>query len=149
MSTNPIILEETFAVTGLNTEGTVYLRVSRIQCSNESGTLNIVSDINTEEFPISLNERLSIVLANSLELSGVTAKKNYDHSIYHRETRLNDCDYAMHGRVYSLDIDKDTLDVKVHISCGGLLTRIIGKLQSLRDIHYNSDIYILVKRVGR
>ncbi|CCW62388.1 unnamed protein product [Phytomonas sp. EM1] len=149
MSTNPIILEETFTVTGFNTEGSVYLRVSRIQCTNETGTLTITSDVNTEEFPISLNERLSIVLANSLELSGVTAKKHYDHSIYHRETRLNDCDYAMHGRVYALEVDESTLDVKVHISCGGLLTRIVGKLQSLRDIHYNSDIYILVKRVGR
>lgn len=149
MSQNPVILEDTFTVTGLNAEGTVYLRVSRIQCTNDDGSLTITSDINSEEFPVTLNERLTIMLANSLELSGMTGTKHYDHSIYHRETRLNDCDYAMHGRVYSHEVDESSLEVKVHISCGGLLTCLIGRPQSLRDIHYNSDVYVLVKRVGK
>lgn len=149
MALNPVILEDTFTVTGLNTEGTVYLRVSRIQCTSEDGSMSITSDINSEEFPVAISERLTIILTNSLELSGKTGSKHYDHSIYHRETRLNDCDYAMHGRVYGQEIDENTLDVIVHISCGGLLTRIIGKPQSLRDIHYNSDVYILMKRAGK
>lgn len=52
----------------------------------------------------------------------------------------------MHGRVYGHEIDENTLDIIVHISCGGLLMRITGKPQSLRDVHYNSDVYVLIKR---
>jgi len=135
MSANPVILEDTFTVIGLNTDGAVYLRVSRIQCTSEDGSLSVTADINSEEFPVAINDRLTIMLANSLELSGKTGSKQYDHSIYHRESRLNDCDYAMHGRVYGHEVDERSLEVKVHISCGGLLTRIIGKppMRSLRQ----------------
>lgn len=147
MSVNPVILEDTFTVNGVNTEGTVYLRVSRIRCVNQDGSLTITADINSEEFPVATNDRLTIVLANSLELGGKTGSKYYDHSVYHRETRLNDCDYAMHGRVYGHEVVENGLEVNVHISCGGLLTNIVGKPQGLRDVHYNSDIYILIKRV--
>lgn len=149
MSLNPVILEDTFVVTGLNPDGAVYLRVSRIQCATDGGDLNITMDVNTEQFPVSINERLTIILSTSLELGGQPGGKNYDHSIYHRPTRLNECDYAMHGRVYGHEVDEDSLNVAVHISCGGLLTRIIGKPQSLRDIHYNSELYILIKRSGQ
>jgi DNA-directed RNA polymerases I, II, and III subunit RPABC3 len=147
MSVNPVILEDTFTVNGVNTEGTVYLRVSRIRCVNQDGSLTITADINSEEFPVATNDRLTIVLANSLELGGKTGSKHYDHSVYHRETRLNDCDYAMHGRVYGHEVVENGLEVNVHISCGGLLTNIVGKPQGLRDVHYNSDVYILIKRV--
>ncbi|EAN90163.1 putative RNA polymerase B subunit RPB8 [Trypanosoma cruzi] len=145
----PVILEDTFTVTALNPDGVVYIKVSRIQCKNERGNITITSDINTEEFPVSLDDRLTIMLANSIELSGQSGAKHYDQSVYHRETRLQDCDYAMHGRVYGHEVDESSLDVKVHISCGGLLTQVIGTPQSLRDIHYNSDVYILIKRVGK
>lgn len=149
MSLNPVILEDTFSVHALNKNGTVYLRVSQIECANEDRSLTAVVDINAEEFPVSLNERLSITLANSLEMSGATGSKHYDHSVYHRETRLNDCDYAMHGHVYAQEVDESSLEVTVFISSGGLLTKISGKPQSLRDVRYNSDVYILIKRVGK
>ncbi|EPY35676.1 hypothetical protein STCU_00998 [Strigomonas culicis] len=58
----------------------------------------------------------------------------------------------MHGRVYGHEIvhqNSAEMRVQVHVSCGGLLTQIIGKPHSLRDIHYNSDIYILMKRAGK
>lgn len=149
MSRNPVILEDTFTVNALNKEGTVYLRVSQIECANEDRTVTAIIDINSEEFPVSLNERLSITIANSLEMSDSVGNAHYDHSVYHRETRLNDCDYAMHGHVYAQEVDESSLDVVVFISCGGLLTKISGKPGSLRDIQYNSDVYILVKRVGK
>lgn len=149
MSLNPVILEDTFTVTEINGDGAVYLRVSRIKCTNEDGDLLITADLNTEQFPVSLNERLTIMLASSLELNGQLSSPHYDHSMYHRPTRLNECDYAMHGRVYGHEVEEDSLDVAVHISCGGLLLRIVGKPQSLRDIHYNSELFILIKRAGR
>lgn len=149
MSLNPIILEDTFTVTEINKDGTVYARVSRIKCASEDGDLVVTSDINTEQFPVSINERLTIMLASSLEPGGEVGATTYDHSVYHRPTRLNECDYAMHGRVYGHEVKEDSLNVVVHISCGGLLTCIDGKPQSLRNIHYNSELYILIKRAGR
>lgn len=146
---NAVILEDTFTVTEVNLEKTVYARVTRITCVSDDGDLVVHSDFNTEQFPVSMNERLTIMLTSSLEPGGEVGSTTYDHSVYLRPTRLNECDYAMHGRVYGHEVKEDSLDVEVHISCGGLLTRIRGKPQSLRNIHYNSELYILVKRAGR
>lgn len=149
MTSNGILLEDTFEVLSINEEGKVYQRVSRIVCSNPSRTITIRADINTEEFPLSPGERLTIALANSLERSDQARQSTYDHSVYHRDTRLNDCDCAMHGRVYGFEKKESGGDVDVFISCGGLLTNINGPLESLQSIHYNSDVYILIKRVGK
>lgn len=149
MSVNPIILEDTFVVKEINEEGAIYHRVSRVKCASEEADLVMIADFNTEQFPVKVEDRLRIMLASSIELGGQTESNMYDHSIYHRHTRLDECEYAMHGRVYGHEVEEDSLNVSVHISCGGLLTRISGKPQSLRDIHYNSELYILVKRVGR
>eukprot|EP00796_Vickermania_ingenoplastis_P008335 gene8335-5842_t len=146
MSSNPILLEDTFVVTKINSEGAVYLRVSRIECVSEDGELTVISDINTEQFPVKLDERLTIMLASSIELGGQSeGSKSYDHSIYHRPTRLNECDYAMHGLVYGHEVEEHSLKVAVHISCGGLLTRVEGKPNSLRDIHYNDELFLLME----
>ncbi|KAH8616149.1 putative RNA polymerase Rpb8 [Trypanosoma vivax] len=118
MATVPVILEDAFTITALNPDGVVYKRVSRVQCKNEHGDLTVTSDVNTEEFPLFLGDRLTIMLANSIELSGQPGTKYYDQSVYHRDTRLQDCDYAMHGRVYGHEVDESSLEVKVHISCG-------------------------------
>nr|CCC95393.1 hypothetical protein, unlikely [Trypanosoma congolense IL3000] len=148
MASLPVILEDTFTVTARNPDGVVYSRVSRIHCKSQGRNLTITSDVNTEEFPLVVGDRLTITLANSIELQDQAGSKHYDQSVYHRNTRLQDCDYAMHGRVYSHEVDESSLEVRVHISCGGLLTQVIGSPQSLRDIHYNSNIYILMKLVG-
>lgn len=150
MSLNPIILEDTFIVTEINSGGVVYLKVARMKCANEDGSLVLTCDVNTEQFPVALNERLTITLATSLELTGgQPGSRYYDHSIYHRPTRLHECDYAMHGVVYGHEVVAGSLDVGVYISCGGLLCSIVGKPQSLRDILYDSELYILFKRAGR
>nr|CAJ43895.1 RNA polymerase I subunit RPB8 [Trypanosoma brucei brucei] len=148
MASSKVILEDTFTVAAVNEEGTVYSRVSRVRCTGEGGGLIITSDVNTGEFPLHSGDRLTIILTDSIELSEQAGSKHYDQSVYHRSTRLDDCDYAMHGRVYSMEVNGSSLDVTVHISCGGLLTQIVGKPQSLKDVHYNSDVYILMKRPG-
>lgn len=150
MSLNPIILEDTFTVTEINSDGAVYLKVARMKCASEDGDLILTCDVNIEQFPVALNERLTITLSTSLELTGgQPGSKHYNHSIYHRHTRLDECDYAMHGVVYGHEVEEDSLNVGVHISFGGLLCRIVGKPQSLRDILYDSELYILFKRAGR
>lgn len=150
MSLNPVLLEDTFTVTEINKEGVMYFKVSRVKCASEDGDMELICDIKTDDFPVALNERLIFTLATTLELNDTqSASTHYDHTIYHRPTRLHLCDYAAHGIVYGYEVKEDSLNVSVHISCGGLLCCFVGKPQSLRDIRYDSEIYILIKRAGR
>ena len=145
----PIILEETFLVERVDPDGRVYQRVSRMECVSATGALKITSDINVEEFPIAEQTYLVIALATTLNLDGSVEKKVYDHSIYHRDTLLNRYDYAMHGRVYDLSMDEGSGEVVAHISFGGLLTKVEGSSESLKDIQFNTDLFLLVKRASQ
>ncbi len=144
----PIILEDTFRIERLDPDGRVYQRVSRMECATATGSLKITSDINVEEFPLMENTCLVIALATTLNEDGTMEKKVYDHSVYHRATLLNRYDYAMHGRVYEINMNADTGEVVAFISCGGLLTKIEGLHSSLKDIQYNTDLFILVKKAS-
>lgn len=147
---NPIILEDAFTVDTVNAEGTVYLRVSRIACSNKKGDLTVTTDINSEEFPVIRGERLAIALATTLERSGEPMQESYDHSVYHRETLLQEYDYVMYGKVYECNTDdKTAAKLTVYISFGGLLGKVEGTPETLREVHFNADLFLLVKRVGK
>lgn len=147
---NPIILEDAFTVDTVNAEGTVYLRVSRIACSNKKGDLTVTTDINSEEFPVTRGERLAIALATTLERSGEPMQESYDHSVYHRETLLQEYDYVMYGKVYECNTDdKTAAKLTVYISFGGLLGKVEGTPETLREVHFNADLFLLVKRVGK
>lgn len=152
---NPILFEDTFTVHNINPDGAVYLRVSRAVCRNFTNDLTVTTDYNLEEFPLVKEERLSIAIASSLELSGEASRNVYDHSIYHRETLLNAYDYAMHGRIYECKVDTNSVAnhggpaALVYISFGGLLCKVEGRPELLKDLHYNEDVFLLMKRVGK
>jgi DNA-directed RNA polymerases I, II, and III subunit RPABC3 len=148
---NPILLEDTFSVKAINPDGAVYLRVSRAVCSNQSGDLTVTTDYNLEEFPLVKDERLAIAIASSLELSGEVTRNVYDHSIYHRETLLNQYDYVMHGRIYECNAEEDDGKprVTILISFGGLLCKVEGHPEILKELHFNADVFLLIKRVGK
>ena len=148
---NPILLEDTFSVKAINPDGAVYLRVSRAVCSNTAGDLVVTTDYNLEEFPLVKGETLAIAIACSLELSGEPSKNIYDHAVYHRETLLNQYDYVMHGRIYECSAEEreGKPKVTVLISFGGLLCKVEGRPEVLKELHFNSDVFLLMKRVGK
>lgn len=150
-----IILEDTFVVQAVNPDGAVYQRVSRLVCNTaDTGSgvhsgLVITTDINCEEFPVLPGERLTITLARSLELSSDAKPPTvYDHSVYHRETLLDRCDYAMNGLVYKYNASPSG-NTEVFVSFGGLLAKIVGTPAALQEIRYNESIFLLIKKVGK
>ena len=142
------ILADRFTIHGINKDGAIYRRVSRIDCRNELGSVHVTSDVNTEEYPLSVGDRLSIAFARTLENDGERRKKIYDHSIYHRQTLMDDFEYVCHGRVYECNTDeRDLGTVTALISFGGLLTKVTGTPHALREIHFDSDVYMLLKKI--
>lgn len=149
----PILLEDDFKVTAVDPENRVYVRVSRAVCYTADKALSVTTDFNLEEFPILVGDRLHIAIASSLNRSGADEPPIYDHSIYHRDTLLNDYEYAMHGKVYECKADSavgagaEGAKVTVHISFGGLLTKVEGTPSTLKELHLNSDVFLLIRKI--
>lgn len=142
------IINDTFDVESVNAGGKVYLRVSRIVCKAASG-LTIALDINSEVFPVEKNQKLGIVLTSTLEKDGSAMPDKYDQSIYHRETLMDEFEYVMHGKVFECNCDDvNATTLTALISFGGLLMKIEGKAPSMREIAFNQQYYLLVRRVA-
>lgn len=147
MSSNPFIFEEKFDVKAINREGKKYQRVSRIECASLNSDTHVIVDINSDVYPITPNERITIGLARTLNPAGEEERDTYDHTIYHRDTIMSAYDYVMHGKVYKCNTDDKAADiVEVLISFGGLLMKLTGKQAYLRDVHFNRNYYLLIKK---
>uniref|UniRef100_A0A7S1M158 DNA-directed RNA polymerases I, II, and III subunit RPABC3 n=1 Tax=Neobodo designis TaxID=312471 RepID=A0A7S1M158_NEODS len=147
MATNPFILEEKFAVAQVNPDGRKYQRVSRIVCKSIESDTELSVDINSDVYPVTEGEKLTIGLATTLNLDGEPERDAYDHTVYHRETAMSAYDYVMHGKVYRCNSDEAAADaVTAFASFGGLLMKLHGKQPYLRDVHFNRSYYLLIKK---
>jgi DNA-directed RNA polymerase I, II, and III subunit RPABC3 len=144
---NPFVLEEKFNVKSVNADGRKYQRVSRIACGSLESDTEVIVDINSDVYPVAPGETLTIALASTLSLDGKPERDTYDHTVYHRETIMTAYDYVMHGKVYKCDSDDKTKDhVEIFMSFGGLLMKLHGKQPYLREVHFNRNYYLLIKK---
>jgi DNA-directed RNA polymerases I, II, and III subunit RPABC3 len=141
-----ILLEDQFVVTAVDPDGKKFIKVSRIQATSKQGVV-VTADINFDVYPISQNEKLTICIASTLDLTGEAMPDAYDHSIHSRATLMSQYEYVMHGRVYACNTDEQgRADAVVYVSFGGLLMRVAGEAKHLKDIHFNQNIYLLIKK---
>ena len=106
MSEN-ILYEGTFRVTHIN--DAKYDRVSRIKGSLSEGArgndnTEFFLDVNTELYPVALEERVSIALALSLNLDGSKDdSKGWRNVGRGEQTLADEYDYVCHGKIYRFD----------------------------------------------
>jgi DNA-directed RNA polymerase I, II, and III subunit RPABC3 len=147
-SVNPILFADSYTVTDVDRDGKKYLKISRLVCKAANLDVTLTVDINIDAWePVAQDERLTIAVAHTLDLEGLKGGDHYDHSIYHKRTLMSDYDYVMYGQVYECDTDAENANkVVATVSFGGLLMKIEGDVETLREITYNRNIYLLMKK---
>ena len=88
--------------------------MSRIRALSEN-EMELYLDINTEIYPVELNNKLKVCLATTLELDGSIkeASKQFDPLLGTDEkpSLMDRYDYVMHGRVYNYKEENDKVFV--------------------------------------
>ncbi|KAJ8609792.1 hypothetical protein MRB53_038941 [Persea americana] len=98
------LFDETFLITSINSAK--YDRVSRIATTSANHEISMTLDLNTELFPVAVNDKLTVSLATSLKLDG---SKEDDSTAGWRaagagEASLADMyDYVCRGKVYRFE----------------------------------------------
>ncbi|KAK9453899.1 hypothetical protein V1511DRAFT_49792 [Dipodascopsis uninucleata] len=139
-----LLFDDLFTVTTVDSKR--YDRVSRITGTSNTSDIHLTLDLNTELFPVSQGEVLSIAIAKSLSLipesssttSGWREPKPGERGL------ADDYDYVMYGTVYKFEEGKNE-NIAAYVSFGGLLLCLEGgykKLASLRQ----ETVYLLVRR---
>mmetsp|Transcript_21760 Transcript_21760/g.73193 ORF Transcript_21760/g.73193 Transcript_21760/m.73193 type:complete len:144 (+) Transcript_21760:65-496(+) len=142
-----IVLEDIIQVKHIDREGKKFDKVSRIDCKSETYDMELVVDINTDIYPVGLNDKLSFALATNLQ-DGVPDTGSYNPQP--ESTLLDSYDYAMHGKVYKWVEEKDKGPnglVAVYVSFGGLLTMIKGDPRHLKEVKPDGSLYLLIRKV--
>jgi DNA-directed RNA polymerase I, II, and III subunit RPABC3 len=101
------IFEDTLQVAFIDREGKPFQSVSRIEGTSAINQVHIELDINTEIYPVYLNEHYNISLIPSLNLDG-TDKIEGSFNIHedYSNTILGKAEYVMHGKIFRLNEDK-------------------------------------------
>eukprot|EP00056_Hartaetosiga_gracilis_P018758 m.11764 g.11764 ORF g.11764 m.11764 type:complete len:143 (-) comp7038_c0_seq1:203-631(-) len=141
---NQLLFEEMFTVSDIDIDGKQFDRVSRMVCQAVTMDTELVLDVNTQLYPLEVNDRITFCLADTLDYDGAPDSGEYNQS---RDASLADrYEYVMNGIIYNIE-EKDNA-LSVYASFGGLLMRLKGSKSSLvKDgIELDKSIYLLIRK---
>lgn len=143
MSEN-ILFENSFKITELN--NAKYDRVSRIKAFSEGGNEVLLTlDVNTELYPLNVDERMTVALALSLNLDGSKDDgKGWREIGRGEQTLADEYDYVCHGKIYRFE-EGEGDNIKVYVSFGGLLLYMDGPYALLNALRIDY-VYLLIKK---
>lgn len=99
---DPILYEELFHITSINSAK--YDRVSRIAGASVNSDTAFTLDVNTEIYPLSANDNLSLVLATTLNLTGTKDERGWrDLQRSGEQTLADQYEYVCRGKVYRIE----------------------------------------------
>ncbi|KIW33610.1 uncharacterized protein PV07_00446 [Cladophialophora immunda] len=143
MSEN-ILFENSFKITDLN--DTKYDRVSRIKAYSEGEQEVLLTlDVNTELYPLNVDDRMTVALALSLNLDGSKDDgKGWREIGRGEQTLADEFDYVCHGKIYRFEEGSGD-NIKLYVSFGGLLLYMDGPYALLNALRIDY-VYLLMKK---
>ena len=123
--------------------------VNRIAATGTTFECDLLLDINSEIYSLKDGEKITVVLASSLNLDGSPDDHfSYQPNTGEDHTLADTYEYVMHGRVFDITYKKDGA-VIVAASFGGLLMKLTGAQRHLSSIQPDMRLYLLVKKDWR
>ena len=140
-----VVFQDDFEVAQINPEGAKFEKVNRLVCKGVVYEIEFLIDVNSELFECEEGDKLTVALATSLSVDGVSEAKAIDYARGAKASLLDQFDYAMHGTVYKFQHVKDT-KVEVYVSHGGLLARFRGDQRHLKKLKVDAEVYTLLRK---
>ncbi|KXS97077.1 hypothetical protein AC578_10789 [Pseudocercospora eumusae] len=138
------LYEETFQCTTLITE--TYDRVHRVLGTSHDNTTSITLDINSELYPIGIQDSFNMLIASTLNLDGTKEEAATGWRPRNHEASLADMwEYVCYGKVYKVEDPEDGDRIKVYVSFGGLLLCLDGPYKKLSPLKIEY-VYMLLKK---
>ncbi|KAI6132696.1 RNA polymerase [Pisolithus croceorrhizus] len=151
-----IVFDDVFTINGIDKEGKKFDRVSRLYARSRNYDMDMTLDYNTELFPVSMGQTITMALASSLSRdsgqtgSGAEGVDVEDKDVWRpdgkgRKGLEEDYEYVMYGKVYKFD-GGNAETVTVYASFGGLLLSLTGFFRHMAGIVLGDPIFILLRK---
>nr|CDQ08317.1 Bm12657 [Brugia malayi] len=76
-----ILFDDMFLVKDVDPEGKKFDRVSRLFCDSESFKMELILDVNTQLYPMNLNDKFRLLLATTLRDDGLPDEREFDNQV--------------------------------------------------------------------
>ena len=141
-----VIFDDLFSVKSVDPDGKKFDRVSRLFCDSESFAMELILDVNTQIYPMHLNDKFRLQVATTLRDDGLPDEGEYEQHATH--SKLDNFEYVMYGRCYRLEGEDggEGSRLAAYISFGGLLMRIKGDSYNLQGFEQDANLYLLIKK---
>eukprot|EP00794_Sanderia_malayensis_P010983 gene10983-12146_t len=145
------ILEDIFFVKDIDPGGKKFDRVSRLHCESESYKMDMILDVNTQVYPVDLNDKFSVVITTTLKADETPDDGDYN-PIDTGPSKADQFEYVMYGKTYRIDAEDPNTDysnrLSAYVSFGGLLMRLQGDANNLHGMEIDQNVYLLMKRLA-
>ena len=137
-----------FIVRSIDKDGKQFDNVSRIECTSENNDSTLILDVNTQIYPMAVDEVFALVLS-----AGITSERKNNSEHWHPSqlegSNASKYEYVMHGKVYRYEEDPAHHRATVFVSYGGLLMSLEGGQNSLKEISTTSRgvVYLMIRKV--
>lgn len=137
-----ILLEDRFKLEEIRKEEK-FSKVERVVAVSES-QIRLELDVHTDIYPMTKGSQywvmITTTLGNFQEDKGVFVPEEFE-----RDSIKDKFEYVMHGKIYNMIADNKAKTVAIYASFGGLLLKITGKDEDLKNFNVDSRIYILLR----
>ncbi|KAG5363404.1 DNA-directed RNA polymerases I, II, and III subunit RPABC3 [Yarrowia sp. B02] len=135
------LFEDSFKTTSVDSAR--YDRVSRITAQSQNhDDIHLTLDVNTELFPMSKGDVVTIALASQLT-DKETTYSGWREPKVGEKSLADDYDYVMYGTVYKFE-EGSGEKVAVYVSFGGLLLCLEGGYRHLSSLK-QENVYLLMR----
>ncbi|KAE9415356.1 hypothetical protein Angca_006831 [Angiostrongylus cantonensis] len=124
-----VIFDDMFTVKNIDPDGKKFDRCSRLFCDSESFSMELILDVNTQIYPVNLNDKFRLMITTSVRDDGMPDEGEHDPQANY--SRVAQFEYVMFGRVYRIEGDDSGSDgtrIAAYASFGGLLMRLKGEV---------------------
>ena len=83
--------------------------VSRLHCESESYKMDMILDVNTQVYPVDLNDKFSVVLTTTLKVDETPDDGEYN-PYDTTPSKADQFEYVMYGKTYRIDADDGESD---------------------------------------
>lgn len=111
--------------------------------------MDLIIDLNTQIYPLSLGEKFRLVIATSI-IDDIYSDDSEWSPRMELSSRAQGFDYIMNGKIYRIegeDASSDATRLAAFASFGGLLMRLQGDPNNLHGFELDKHIYLLIKRI--
>lgn len=146
LAMDTVLFEDIFTIVGMDPDGKKWDRVHRFVAHSDLD-MDLLFDVNTDVYPMALEEKFALALATTLSLDGTPDDGFFDQS--GRKSLADKFEYVMYGKLYKYsDVDVNGISkVEVYISFGGLLMMLKGDPNHLNAFQVDQRLYLLIRKV--